>query len=241
MSCWNKVGKALTFCTVCGAVTTLLNGAALAAAGDPDSVTNWAQLDRYSPANQALSASAASQPRVVFFGDSITDGWNLTESFAGKQYINRGISGQTTPQMLVRFRQDVLDLKPQAVIILAGTNDIAQNKGPETIEEIEGYLKSMCELARANNIRVVLASILPVLDYPWRPGKTPAPKIATLNSWLKEYAQKNNLVYVDYFSAMADANRAMKQGLSSDGVHPNASGYAIMAPLAQKAIEEALK
>jgi lysophospholipase L1-like esterase len=202
--------------------------------------SDWAQLGRYAAANAKLP-SPASDARVVFFGDSITEGWSLTQSFPSKPYVNRGISGQTTPQMLVRFRQDVLNLQPRAVVILAGTNDIAQNTGAESLEQIEGYLTSMCELARANNVRVVLASVLPVLDYPWRPGLRPGPKVTALNTWLRDYAQKNKLVYLDYFSAMADANHAMRPELSEDGVHPNAAGYAVMTPLAANAIADALK
>jgi len=177
----------------------------------------------------------------VFYGDSITQGWDLAKSFPGKPYVNRGISGQTTPQMLVRFRQDVIALKPQVVVILAGTNDIAQNTGPETLEQIEDNFASMAELARANNIRVVLSSITPVYDYPWRAGMEPVEKIRALNDWLRSYAAAHGDMYLDYFSAMQDARHGLPPALSPDGVHPNAAGYAVMAPLAEKAIGEAEK
>jgi lysophospholipase L1-like esterase len=236
-----KLGTALAVCAVCGAISTMCGGSQALALGDNELAADWAQLARYGAVNEKVAPPAASEERVVFFGDSITEGWKLEEFFPGKSYFNRGISGQTTPQMLVRFRQDVLNLKPRLVVILAGTNDIAGNTGPETLEQIEGYLTSMCELARANHVRVVLSSLLPVLDYPWRPGLKPVPKITALNGWLKDYAKENKLVYLDYFSAMADKSKGMAEGLADDGVHPTARGYAIMAPLAQKAIEAALK
>jgi len=210
-------------------------------AASADENKDWAQLEKYAAANAALAPVSAGEKRVVFFGDSITQGWSIDKSFPKKPYVNRGISGQTTPQMLVRFRQDVLNLKPKVVVILAGTNDLAQNTGVETNEQIEGYFKSLCELARENNVSVVLSSILPVIDYPWRTGMQPAPKIAELNKWLKDYAGKYKLVYLDYFSSMADSKNGMKKELSEDGVHPNAAGYAIMAPLADKAIDQAVK
>jgi lysophospholipase L1-like esterase len=161
--------------------------------------------------------------------------------FPGKPYIGRGISSQTTPQMLVRFRQDVVALKPAVVVILAGTNDIAGNTGPSTLEMIEDNLMSMTELARANRIRVVLSSVLPVYDYPWRPGLQPAPKIMALNAWMKAYAARAGVVYLDYFSAMADERQGLKGDLTRDGVHPTEAGYRVMAPLAEKAIAEALR
>ena len=231
-----RLGMALTYCVACGAISTLVAGTPAAALSDAELRADWAQLGRYAAENARLAS-----PRVVFYGDSITEGWKLAEFFPGKLYVNRGISGQTTPQMLVRFRQDVVNLKPEAVVILAGTNDIAQNTGAETIEQIEGYLAGMCEIARANKIRVVLSSVLPVLDYQWRPGLSPVPKIAALNTWLQQYTQKNKIPYIDYYSSMADAHKAMKPGLSSDGVHPTAQGYALMSPLAERAIAEALK
>ena len=204
--------------------------------------TDWAQLARYRAAHAALPAPAPGERRVVFMGNSITDGWArlFPTAFPGKPYIGRGISGQTTPQMLVRFRQDVVALRPAVVVILAGTNDIAGNTGPSTLEMIEDNLASMAEIARANNIRVVLSSVLPVYDYPWRPGLQPAQKIVALNAWMRDYAAAHGAVYLDYHSAMADARQGMRAALSGDGVHPNDAGYALMAPLAERAIAEAL-
>jgi lysophospholipase L1-like esterase len=204
---------------------------------------DWANLQRYREANAKLSPPVNNENRVVFLGNSITDGWAryFDTMFPGKPYIGRGIGGQTTPQMLVRFRQDVIDLKPKAVVILAGTNDIAGNTGPSTIEMIEDNLASMAELAKANGIRVVLSSVLPVYDYPWKPGLQPAPKIIALNQWMKDYARTHGAVYLDYHSAMADTRVGMRSELSSDGVHPNEAGYRVMAPLAERAIAEALR
>jgi lysophospholipase L1-like esterase len=157
--------------------------------------------------------------------------------FPGKPYVNRGISGQTTPQMLVRFRQDVVDLHPEAVVILAGTNDIAGNTGPSSVAMIADNFKSMVEIAKANGIRVILASVTPVATYPWRPSVTGVPQtIATLNAWIKEYCAQEKLTYLDYWTAMAGPDGGMKPGISKDGVHPNAAGYAIMQPLAEAAI-----
>ncbi|RVT96581.1 acylhydrolase [Mucilaginibacter limnophilus] len=204
---------------------------------------DWAFNKRFTDDNAKLSTPAAGEKRVVFMGNSITEGWSNTDPdfFKGKSYVNRGISGQTTPQMLVRFRQDVIDLKPSVVIILAGINDIAQNTGPATLEFTFGNIASMAELARANGIKVVLSSVLPAYDFPWHPGLEPAPKVMKLNAMLKEYADKNNIVYVDYFSAMADERKGLPADLAHDGVHPNLKGYKIMEPLAEKAIAEALK
>ena len=205
--------------------------------------TDWAALGRFAKENAALAPPAAGENRVVFMGNSITEAWarSFGSLFPGKPYIGRGISGQTTPQMLVRFRQDVIALKPKVVVILGGTNDIAGNTGLSTLEMIEDNIASMTELAKANGIRVVLASVLPVLDYPWRRGLDPAPKIVALNSWIKSYAQQVGAVYVDFHGAMADERKGMKAGLARDGVHPNAEGYAIMAPLVERAIAEALR
>ena len=202
---------------------------------------DWPQFARYQADNQALPPVASGEKRVVFMGDSITDGWKIADSFPGKPYVNRGISGQTTPQMLVRFRADVLNLHPSAVVILAGTNDIAGNTGPETNEEIEGYLSSMAELASANGIRVIMCSVLPVFDYPWRPGLKPAPRIDAINAWMKSYAAAHGHIYVDYHSAMKDERDGLPKTLAYDGVHPTAAGYAAMAPIVQKAIDEAIK
>ncbi len=201
---------------------------------------DWPWLGRFKEADLALGAPAAGENRVVFMGDSITQAWNLDNSFPGKPYVNRGISGQTSPQMVLRFRQDVIDLKPKVVVILAGTNDIAENTGPMTLEESEGNLMTMAELAAANHIRVVLCSVLPAFDFPWTPGKTPALKIDALNTWIKAYAAEKHYVYVDYHSAMKDGRDGLPEKLSKDGVHPNPAGYAIMAPLAEAGIKRAL-
>ena len=214
-----------------------------ASLGAQQSQTDWADLSRYRTANNALPAPAPGERRVVFMGNSITDSWArwFPDMFPGKPYIGRGISGQTTPQMLVRFRQDVIALKPSVVVILAGTNDIAGNTGPSTLEMIEDNLVSMTELAKTNGIRVVLSSVLPVYDYPWKPGLEPAAKIVALNAWIKAYAARAGAVYVDYHSAMADARQGLRAELAIDGVHPNEAGYRVMAPLAEKAISEALR
>ena len=161
--------------------------------------------------------------------------------FSKNPYVDRGISGQTTPQMLARFREDVIALKPAVVVILAGINDIAQNTGYIKPEDTYGNIISMAELAKANNIKVVLSSVLPAYDFPWRPGLQPAEKVVALNQMLKDYATKNNIVYVDYFSAMADERKGLPQSLAEDGIHPTLEGYKIMEPLVQKGIEEALK
>jgi len=204
---------------------------------------DWANLARYRDENAALPPPRAGERRVVFMGNSITEGWAryFGAMFPGKPYVGRGIGGQTTPQMLVRFRQDVVALRPAVVVILAGTNDIAGNTGPATLEMIEDNLASMAELARANGIRVVLSSVLPVYDYPWRPGLAPAPKIVALNAWMRRYAAAHDAVYLDYHSAMADERQGLRRELSGDGVHPNEAGYRVMAPLAERAIAEALQ
>ncbi len=208
---------------------------------------DWANLHRYAAEDAALPApgpgSGSKARRVVFMGDSITDGWGRAPGtgafFPGKPYINRGISGQTTPQMLVRFYPDVVRLHPAVVVILAGTNDIAGNTGPETPETIQGNLAAMADLAKSNGIRVVLASITPAYIYPWKPEVRPTDEIRELNAWMKNYCSTHGCVYLDYFDAMADPKGAMLPGLSSDGVHPLAKGYAIMAPLAEQAIAQA--
>jgi uncharacterized protein (TIGR02246 family) len=204
---------------------------------------DWANLAKYRDANAKLAPPGPNESRVVFYGNSITEVWakDFPTMFPGKPYIGRGISGQTTPQMLVRFNQDVVALRPKVVVILAGTNDIAGNTGPSTIEMIEDNLRSMAEVANANGIRVVLSSVLPVYDYPWRPGLEPAPKIMALNAWMKDYAAKVGATYLDYHSAMQDARHGMRAGLASDEVHPTEAGYRVMAPLAEKAIAEALR
>jgi len=204
---------------------------------------DWANLAKYREENAKLGPPGPNENRVVFYGNSITEVWakNFPTMFPGKPYIGRGISGQTTPQMLVRFNQDVVALKPKVVVILAGTNDIAGNTGPSTIEMIENNLRSMAEIAKANGIRVVMSSVLPVYDYPWRPGLEPAPKIMALNAWMKDYAAKTGATYLDYHSAMQDERHGMRAGLASDEVHPTEAGYRVMAPLAEKAIAQALR
>ena len=204
---------------------------------------DWANLGRYRDSNAVVPAPKPGENRVVFMGNSITEGWKkfFPEQFANRPYINRGIGGQTTPQMLVRFRQDVVALQPKVVVILAGTNDIAGNTGPSTIEMIEDNLASMADIARTHGIRVVLCSVLPVYDYPWRKGLEPAPKIVALNTWMKHYADSTGSVYVDYHSAMRDEKNGMRAELASDGVHPNEAGYRIMAPLVEQGIAAALR
>jgi lysophospholipase L1-like esterase len=213
-------------------------------------LNDWPYLAKYREADKELGPPAPDEGRVVFMGDSITEGWGekatltspgRSEFFPGKPYVNRGISGQTTPQMLVRFRQDVIDLKPKVVVLLAGTNDIAENTGKTSLEAIENNIASMSDLARANGIRVVLCSVLPASEFSWHPGLEPAPKIEALNAWIKEYAAKNGFVYVDYYSSMVNNEGGLKAELSPDGVHPNKAGYEIMAPLAEAGIAEALK
>ena len=203
---------------------------------------DWPELARYRAANAALPSPASGENRVVFMGDSITDAWGTRGQpfFPGKPYINRGISGQTTTQMLVRFWPDVIALQPKVVLILAGTNDIAGNTGPSTPEMTEDNLMAMADLATANHIRVVLSSILPAASFPWRPGIDPVDQIRTLNSWIRDYCARKGYVYVDYYSAMVNPKFGMKKSLTIDGVHPNQAGYDVMAPLAEKAISEAL-
>lgn len=204
---------------------------------------DWACLKCFAEANGKVEPPREGEDRVVFMGNSITIGWSHLnpEFFEGKPYINRGISGQTTPQMLIRFRPDVINLKPKVVVILAGTNDIAGNTGYTSVETIFGNLVSMAELAKANGIRVVLSSVLPVYEYAWRPGMDPVTRIAELNQRIKEYAKQNNLVYVDYYTPMADERKGLKASLTLDGVHPTKAGYLVMDPLVEKAIAEALK
>ena len=206
---------------------------------------DYGQLARYRDANAALKPPAAGENRVVFFGDSITDIWKLDESFPGKPYVNRGIGGQTTSQMLVRLRQDVINLQPKAVVILAGTNDIAGNTGPITNENIEANYASIAELARAHGIKVIFSSILPVHNYTPESqdffAQRPMERVSALNRWLKDYCAANDLIYLDYFSALVDDKGLLKADLAKDGLHPNKAGFAIMAPLAEKAIGKAVR
>lgn len=236
------------------------------AKGLADQLQDWNQLGRYHQANEELKRQPPDPGRVVFMGDSITDFWRLDQSFPGKPYVNRGIGGQTTPQMLVRMYPDVIDLKPAVMIVLAGTNDIARNTGPMTAELIEENIMAMTELAQHHGIKVVLCSVLPVSDYPFLkqqsaggappagagPGRGPIPRakmtggrppsdILKLNSWMKDYASRVNAVYADYFTPLVDEKGWLRDGISDDGLHPNAEGYKIMAPIAAAAIEKALR
>ena len=211
---------------------------------DQQLLTDFPWLERFKEADLKLGPPAAGEKRVVFMGDSITEGWHFDAPggvFAAKPYVNRGISGQTTPQMVLRFHQDVIDLQPKVVVILAGTNDIAGNTGPMTLEETEANIAAMAEMATANHIRVVLCSILPAFDYPWQPGLTPAPKIDEINAWIQKYAAEHKHVYVDYHAAMKDDRDGLPANLSHDGVHPTQAGYDIMAPLVEAGIAKALK
>ncbi len=206
---------------------------------------DFGQLARYRDANAASRAPSASENRVVFLGDSITDYWKLSNYFRGKPYINRGVDGQTTSQMLVRFRQDVIDLHPKVVIVLAGTNDIAGVTGPTRNEDIENNFASMADLAREHGIRMVFASVLPVHNYTQDAKESfalrPRERILALNEWLKDYCAKHRLVYLDYFSVLVDKQGMLKRELADDGLHPTDAGYRIMASLAEKAIQRAQK
>jgi lysophospholipase L1-like esterase len=199
---------------------------------------DWPNLNKYQNENANLAPSAAGQKRIVFMGDSITEFWSTLnpEYFAGKPYVNRGISGQTTPQMLIRFRADVIALKPSVVVILAGINDIAGNTGPSTLEMITNNIFSMAELAKANHIKVILCSVLPAFDFPWKANQNPAEKVVALNETIQKYAKTNGIEYLDYYSAMVDERKGLKNAYSNDGVHPNKAGYQVMAPLAEAAI-----
>jgi acyl-CoA thioesterase I len=225
-----------------------------------DQMQDWNQLGRYHAANEKLMRQPADPKRVVFLGDSITDLWKLEESFPGKPYVNRGIGGQTTPQMLVRMFPDVIDLKPAAIVILAGTNDIAQNTGPETAAMVQENLMAMTELAQKHGIKVILCSVTPISDYAmmppdWNPPppaeathpkiiqsvRRPPAQILQLNTWMKSYAASVGAVYADYFSALVDDSGMLKESLSNDGLHPNPQGYALMSPVVEAAIEKTLK
>lgn len=203
---------------------------------------NSGKVNYYKTQNEKLSLMTSDENKIVFLGNSITENWQKMDSsfFSNKNYINRGISGQTSAQISQRFQTDVIDLKPVLVVILAGTNDIAENNGPVTIEEISENIIAMAEQAKSNKIKVILSSVLPVFDYPWRPGLQPVKKIAQLNEILKNYAGKNHLVFLDYYQAMVDNEKGLKDAYTYDGVHPNKAGYQIMGPLAEEAIAKAL-
>jgi lysophospholipase L1-like esterase len=209
-----------------------------------DWARDFADLHRYRAANQELGSSISGEHRVIFYGDSITDKWTLSQYFPARNYINRGISGQTTSQMLLRFRQDVITLDPQLVVILAGTNDIAGNTGPISIEDIEGNITSMAELARAHNVALILSSVTPVNNYTPASQRffadRPPSQILRLNEWMKAYCASTNCYYLDYFDSMVDGSGLLKRALSEDGLHPNDAGYKIMAPLAQGAIDKTM-
>jgi lysophospholipase L1-like esterase len=204
---------------------------------------DWPNLKRYQEENAKLAAPAAGENKVVFMGNSITEGWKNSspEFFSANPYICRGISGQTTPQMLIRFHQDVVALKPAVVVLLCGINDIAGNTGPSTLEMIEDNIAAMTEIAKANKIRVVLSSVLPAFAFPWKPGMEPAQKVIDLNKWIKSYADEHKYTYVDYFNAMKDERNGLPKNLAEDGIHPTKAGYAIMEPLVKEAIAKALK
>lgn len=220
-------------CCLAGTAQTLAN-----------QLQDWNQLGRYHADNVALRAQPVPAGRVVFIGDSITDGWKLAEQFSGKPYVNRGISGQTTAQMLVRMFQDVIDLKPAALLIFAGTNDIARNNGPQTLEMIEENIQAMTELAKLHGIKVVLCSVTPISDYVPNRGQTkgrPPADILKLNAWIKDYAARSSSGFADYYAATVDEKGYLKEGYSGDGLHPNEKGYALMVPVANSAIEQALR
>jgi lysophospholipase L1-like esterase len=208
-----------------------------------DQLQDWNQLGRYHQDNERLRAAPADPRRVVFLGDSITDGWKLAQSFPDRPYVNRGIGGQTTPQMLVRMYPDVIDLKPAALIILAGTNDISRNTGPVTITMIEENFQAMTELAQAHGIKVILCSVMPVSDYTKNKQTVARPPadILKLNAWMREYAAKAHAVFADYYAATVDEKGMLRDGYSDDGLHPNLKGYDLLAPVAQAAIDKALQ
>jgi lysophospholipase L1-like esterase len=203
---------------------------------------DWANLARFHEENKQIGFPADGEKRIVFMGNSITEGWSRLDPtfFSGKPYVNRGISGQTTPQMLIRFKPDVVNLKPSVVVILAGINDIAGNTGPSTLEMIEDNLSSMVEIAQANGIHVIMSSVLPAFDFPWRPGMEPAEKVVKLNTWIKTFAETHKCIYLDYFTPMSDERHGLKTAYTSDGVHPNLTGYKIMDPLVEEAIKRSL-
>lgn len=205
-------------------------------------IQDWPYLKKYEKENTALETLKSGENRIVFMGDSITEFWSALcpEFFVGKPYINRGISGQTTPQMLIRFRADVIALKPKVVVLLAGANDIAGNTGPSTLEMIMNNIISMAELTKANQFKMILCSLLPAYDFPWKTGSFPAEKIETFNAMLKKYADANAILYLDYYSAMVDERKGLKAAYSNDGVHPNKVGYEVMGQIVEKGINKVL-
>lgn len=257
----HKSALVLILCCVCSRFAITQTQSAISAKDDPAvqallSLEHWresrvstymndfGELNRYREANAQLKAAGSDATRVVFFGDSITDAWKLDQYFPGKDYVNRGIGGQTTPQMMIRFRQDVIDLAPKVVVILAGTNDVAGNTGPMTVEQIEENYASLAELARAHSIRVIFSSVTPIHNYNAQRltmflQRSPE-AISQLNQWLRNYCEQNKIIYLDYFNAMVDSHGMMKESLADDGLHPNDAGYRVMAPLAQAAINKAL-
>lgn len=202
---------------------------------------DWAKMDYFDTLNQEVVLGNNSE-RVVFMGNSITQGWKhyMPEMFDNQTYINRGIGGQTTPQMLLRFRQDVIAHKPEIVVILAGTNDIAGNTPLKDLETVAGYIFSMAELAHANGIKVIVSSVIPAADYPWRSGKNPDVEIPKLNQMIKDYCMENNFKYLDYFSSMTDGKNGLIESYGYDGVHPNKKGYEIMTVMVEEAIQDLL-
>ena len=207
-------------------------------------LADYPDQKHYRAANATLAPSAPGERRVVFFGSSTTEFWGKRAGsvfFPGKPYINRGISGQTTPQMLLRFQQDVVSLHPAAAVFLGGTNDVAGNSGPVSLETTESYIESMAEIAQANGIKMILASQLPVIDFPWNRGTNPAPALLALSAWEKQYAAAHGLAYVDYYSALVGSDGGFRPGLSSDGVHPTAKGYEVMTPIVEKVLDEVLR
>lgn len=205
-------------------------------------INDWVNFKKYAGSNEKLGVTSMGEKRVVFMGNSITESWAGIDSsfFKVNGYIGRGISGQTSSQMLLRFRQDVIDLKPALVVILAGTNDIAENAGPIALKDVLGNIISMAELARENNIKVIISSVLPAYDFPWHPGLQPAEKIIELNSMIKTYCDKNNIPYVDYYSKMVDERKGLDKKYTNDGVHPTYDGYKVMDSLIQPAIKNVL-
>jgi lysophospholipase L1-like esterase len=208
-----------------------------------EELQDWNQLGRYHADNLRLEKEPQVKGRVVFLGDSITDGWDLAKYFPGKPYVNRGISGQTTPQMLVRMYTDVIRLHPAAMIVLAGTNDIAGNTGPETLEMIEDNFRALCDLAGAHGIKVILCLLTPVSDYTKtkQTERRPPAEIVSVNHWLEDLAPDTHAEVADYYTALVDEKGMLREGYSDDGLHPNARGYELMAPIAEAAIERALK